>query len=351
MSRVVFLAVLDWGLGHATRCIPIIRELLNQNSKVVVGGSGKSFLLLREEFRDEITLRELPSYEIVYGKNSLVGSILMQVPKICSRIRDEHKVSQHIIEQEGIDFIISDNRYGCYSRKIKSVFIGHQLSLQVPDKISFLSGAINKLHLNSIRNFDEVWVPDFKDSFRFSGILSYNSLLNTRYLGVLSRFGELKILGYENYEVVGLVSGPEPHRTLFEEILREQLHRYNGKSILIKGKPGHSEKTIQGNITEVDHLSALELETILTSASIIISRSGYSTIMDLAVLGKKVVFVPTPGQPEQEYLAGYLKDRNLGVRMDQDSFQIEEALEKIKSTEPLPKTEPNTGLKKAIESL
>lgn len=353
--KSVLVAVLDWGLGHATRCIPVIRELQKQNARVVVAGSGLSLVLLKEEF-PHLRYFELPSYKISYPNSALLFSLLLQLPRIIHTIGREHKMIEEISKHEKIDFIISDNRYGCYSNQIKSAFICHQLSLQVPKSLAFLSSIINYIHLNLMKKFNQVWVPDEKGGFHFSGQLSNSKNMDSRRIGILSRFSGLEIHApcirpSDHYEIVAILSGPEPQRTIFENMLKPQLLKCMKKSLLIKGKPGSQNQITNNNLTEVDHFNSLELQSILSSADFIVTRSGYSSIMDLAVLGKKVLLIPTPGQTEQEYLAEYLKSYNFAMTQIQEELDLENALDQIQFVNLLPKTIPNSELPQAITEL
>jgi len=356
MSKSAFVAVLDWGLGHATRCVPIIHELQKQNVRVVVGGCGSSLNILKSEF-PELTFYELPPYGIVYPDSrstlggSMLFSMLLQLPKIKRAINQEKILVDEIVANEKIDFILSDNRYGCYSDKIHSIFIGHQLNLQMPLRISLLSNFVNDRHKHKIKNFDQVWVPDQAKGFHFSGILSEGRLRDAKFIGVLSRFNGTGKPSKEGYKIVALISGPEPMRTVFECLVREQLQKCGRKSLIVKGKPGSSEWVLNGTVSEVDHLTSTELEPVLTSADVILSRPGYSTIMDLAILGKKAIFIPTPGQTEQEYLARYLASNNMACVQEQDQFNLAAALSQISNFLSLPKAEPNAALPKAIQEL
>jgi UDP-N-acetylglucosamine transferase subunit ALG13 len=281
----------------------------------------------------------------------MVGMMLMQLPGLIRIIKAEHKLIEEIIQKEKVDFIVSDNRYGCYSVKVKSIFVGHQLSLQMPNGFSFLKGFVNRLHLARIRNFNSVWIPDCENNFRFSGLLAENQLPNAKRMGILSRFGQSSFESGEHYEIVAIISGPEPQRSIFESLVRDQLSQVNKKSLLVKGRPGKTTRTTSGFVTEVDHLSARELESVLVSADVIISRAGYSTIMDLAALGKRVILIPTPGQTEQEYLAQYLMKSKKAFAQTQNQFDLKMALTESINFGPIPKTEPNEFLSEAISNL
>jgi UDP-N-acetylglucosamine transferase subunit ALG13 len=182
-------------------------------------------------------------------------------------------------------------------------------------------------------------------------MLSKNILNNVRYTGILSRFGTFNLVGETKYEIVAIVSGPEPQRTIFENSLRNQLKATDQKSILIKGKPGSVARLENGLVTEVDHLNSEELESVLVHSSVVIARSGYSSIMDLATLGKKVIFVPTPGQTEQEYLGEYVGSKHIAIVQNQAEFNLREALANLSTVSNLPTTSPNSLLSGAVHSL
>jgi predicted glycosyltransferase len=357
--KSVFVAALDWGLGHATRCIPIIRELQNQNVRVVLGGSGASMMLLKDEF-PRLPSYELPSYAITYPKSgSLAFSMLAQWPRIIQVIKKERLMTDEIIEEEKIQNIISDNRYGCYSKHVKSIFVCHQLNIQMPRGFSWLSRPINTVHKRMIKNFDQVWVPDQTDGFSFSGILSQSALGNVKRVGILSRFGEQQTKEQANDEaneeegfvIVALISGPEPQRSVLEEMVRHQLQTCGRKSLLVLGRPGTDKVEARGRMTEASHLSSEKLETVLRSAKVVLARPGYSTVMDLAALGKQAIFVPTPGQTEQEYLGQYLMSKGVAVVQAQAKFDLSAALAQLPNFKPLPKTIPNSSLSKAVQEL
>lgn len=350
-DRKCLVAILDWGLGHATRCVPIIKELQKQNVEVMVGGSGPALVLVRDEFPN-LTFYEFPSYNIVYPKNwSMALAILFQWPRLYRAIKVEHKMVSEIVSKEKIDFVISDNRYGCHSRKVKSIFVGHQLNLQMPMGLGWLSGMVNRMHLSQIKYFDQVWIPDQQNGFHFSGILSEAPIPNSIRIGILSRFSGADLPIHESFEIVAIVSGPEPQRTVFENLVREQLKIVNRKSLMVIGKPAIRKRATSGLLTEVSHLNSQEMECVLSTCQVVVARSGYSTIMDLAVLGKKVLMIPTFRQTEQEYLAEYLRKSEMAYSQTQKNFNLLSALEHIATISPLPKTIPNAGLSKAITEL
>lgn len=306
-------------MGHATRCIPIIQALLKANFEPVLASDGNALVLLQKEF-PYLKSYALPSYNIYYSKKggNLKLKLLFQVPAIISAVKKEKRVVQKIIEKEGISGIISDNRFGVFSKKIPSVYITHQLQVLS----GFTTFLTSKTHQKFIKNFDECWVPDLDNKPRYSGFLSAkkNNSLNVKYIGILSRFNYRKIT--PKYNILVLLSGVEPQRTILENKLLVELKNYKGNVLFVRGVFNNTEICVPNNFEIVDFLGINELEEAINSSEMVISRSGYSTIMDLAVLGKKAFFIPTPGQYEQEYLAKMLADKLIAPFANQHEFTI-----------------------------
>jgi uncharacterized protein (TIGR00661 family) len=326
----LLIAPLDWGLGHATRCIPIIRELLKQNCEVLLAGEGKTAFILKEAF-PQLPLLHLQGYDIQYGKNKweLIGKMLFQVPNILSKIDDENEWLRDVIEEHNIDAVISDNRYGLYNQKIISVFITHQLRIHT-SIANVADNLLQKLNYQFVDEYNECWVPDFPLTPNLGGDLSHPVVLPkvpVKYLGPLSRFSKESDYTVGN-KILIILSGPEPQRTIFENIILQQLINFSTPIILIRGLPGETiVPDVPGHITVYNHLPANELEFQIKEAEFIISRSGYSTIMDLITLGKKTVLIPTPGQTEQEYLANYLMKERIAFCVKQEKFRLKNVLD------------------------
>jgi len=321
MSNRILIAPLNWGLGHATRCIPIINALLEFNFEPIIASDGEALELLKKEFPN-IEFIELPSYNIKYSNKGkhLKFKLLKDAPKILKAIKKEHSHIQNLITSKKIDGIISDNRFGVYSKNIPSVYITHQLNV-LSGNTTLLS---TKMHQNTIRKFDECWVPDFEGDNCLSGMLSLpkSASLSTRFIGTLSRFNKIDLP--KKYDLMVLLSGPEPQRSMLEEKLLLELTDYKAKVIFIKGVVESEQKiTSENNLTIYNYMTSLELETAINESELILSRSGYTTIMDLAKLCKKTFFIPTPGQFEQEYLAKYLEDKHIAPFTIQKEFTIE----------------------------
>lgn len=334
-QKTILVCPLDWGLGHATRCIPLIHQFISENSRVIIGTSGSQKALLQKEF-PSLTFIELKGYEVEYPKSgSMALKMLLQLPKINKAIKAEHVWLAKIIDEHNIDLVVSDNRYGLWSKNVKSVLVTHQLFVKAP----FGEWIIEQLLKRHFDNFDEIWIPDVEGENNLSGDLSHKKPLpnNYRFIGLLSRFPNASVTSSVSqncgtyredddfeFDFIAIVSGPEPQRSIFENIILKQVESSNLKGILVRGIPeDNSECKIQNAELKVfNHLETDEFLHYLQKSKVVISRSGYSTIMDLAILGKKAILVPTPGQTEQEYLAKYHSQKGRFFTQKQSEFDL-----------------------------
>jgi UDP:flavonoid glycosyltransferase YjiC (YdhE family) len=328
LSPKVLMAPLDWGLGHATRCIPVVRELLRNHCQVVVATAGKGKVLLQQEF-PRLPFLHLPGYDIEYAASGwgLAAKIVAQIPKLLSAIKEEQAWLEKVVEEQKIDAVISDNRYGLHHPDVRSVFMTHQLRLQTPFGLG--QDLLQELNYQYINQFHECWVPDTEGEDNLAGELSHpgaNPAIPLHYTGPLSRF-EKKRLPAEEKHLLVLLSGPEPQRTLLEEKMAEELKEYPKPFILVRGLLGETGSlSLNENGRVYHHLPAEELEPAIAGASLVIGRCGYSTVMDLAALQKRSILIPTPGQTEQEYLAKHLMQKNFALCVEQKKFKLKNAL-------------------------
>lgn len=322
----ILIAPLEWGLGHATRCIPIIKELINQNCDVFIAAEGVTHSLLKHEF-PELSFLPLVGYRIKYSRKKyfLPWKMLTQFPKIAFTIYKEHQWLKETVKKYKIDGIISDNRFGMFHSKIPSIYITHQLLIKTGN--AFTEGIAQQIHYYFINKYTACWVPDFKE-FGLAGELSHPKKVpkNTKYIGALSR-----LEWYANiikYDLMISISGPEPQRTIFEQQILNELKTYSGKVLYIRGLPEKSEDLNHENsFVEIkNHLSANLFNEAMLQSEMIISRCGYTTIMDLIKLQKKAILIPTPGQTEQEYLANYLMANKIFFTSIQKDFVLETSL-------------------------
>lgn len=327
-SRIL-VAPLDWGLGHATRCIPLVKELIKQNCDVWLAGEGMHEALLRSEF-PQLPFLPLQGYRIHYSKTKkgLPWKMIRQLPKIFLAIKKENKWLKKIVSLHQFDAVISDNRFGLYHDQIPCVFITHQLQIKTPlgrwsEKI------LQRWNYRYIDRFTECWVPDRDDENFLAGTLSHPSVRPTipvKYLGLLSRLEKKKTKEIKDQLLI-ILSGPEPQRSFFEDRIVEEISHYPGRATIVRGLPlSLSVIPSSGMIKFYNHLSANELAEEMEKAEWVISRCGYSTVMDLVHMQKKGILIPTAGQTEQEYLAEHLRQSKIAYCTDQKEFSITTAI-------------------------
>lgn len=300
----VLVAPLDWGLGHAARCVPVVSALLQRGAVPVVAADNGPLALLRTEFPQLEHVR-LPGITIRYssGASQLVRMAL-QFPAMVRQVQAEQRAFERLRRSLRIDAVISDQRFGVRAADVPSVLITHQVFPFTP----IAQGALRKVNLRHIERFHRCWVIDEPQAQGLAGDLSHPAdgraamPANARYIGALSRLRPSDGL---RHDVIAVISGPEPQRTLFERELIGLLGPLPGRHVLVRGLPHMAQEAGEehiGNVQVMAHADAAALQALLTGARAIVSRSGYTTLMDLAALGRSAIIVPTPGQEEQEYL-------------------------------------------------
>lgn len=319
--KTILVAPLNWGLGHASRCIPLIHALQDQNFDVLIASDGASLDFLQKEF-PILPSVELPSYSIKYAKSGkhLKWALLKRIPKILRAIEEEKKRVKDLVDSGMIQGIISDNRWGVFNDMVPSVYVTHQLNV-----LSGITTSItSKKHQKIIERFDECWVPDTFGPNNLSGELGHlkDSQIKIRYLGILSRMRKMDLPS--QYDILFLLSGPEPQRRILEEKILSQFKDQDKSMILVRGVVDSQQtRKRMGNISVVNYLLKNELEEVMNASSLVVSRPGYTTLMDLSILEKKAFFIPTPGQDEQMYLAKRMKKLRMAPYCDQNQFSIE----------------------------
>jgi uncharacterized protein (TIGR00661 family) len=334
----VLICPLDWGIGHATRSVPVIRTLLATHHEVIIGAGGRCLAFLQREF-PTLTSFEFPGTRISYptGKG-FTWHFLLRMPRLLNGIFREHLELQRIVKAYDINLIISDNRFGCWHSVIPSVFITHQLRIRLPRRIGFLTGALQQLNYWFISHYKECWIPDFEQHAILAGTLSHPRKLprNAFYIGSLSRFQREEIpdntFQLPVYDLIVLLSGPEPQRSVFEEKIMAQLLQTGLTAVVVRGLPESDEmQTVNEHIHLYAHLDTPHLQKLIQQSFLVVCRSGYSSIMDLVTLGKRAILIPTPGQTEQEYLSAWLMQKKIFFSQDQDVFNLLYALEMVRN--------------------
>lgn len=351
----ILVAPLDWGLGHATRCIPVIRELVRQDCRVHLAGDGKVKALLTQEF-PHLPFVDLKGYGVNYSASrwTLPFTLTAQIPKIIAAIKYENERLKIIVKEQSIDAVISDNRYGLYHPGIPTVFLTHQLLIKTPLG-KYADRQLQKINYSYINQFTECWVPDNDHGTNFAGDLSHPLLEPgppVRYLGPLSRFSPTTH-PLPGKHLLVLLSGPEPQRTLLENIFVRQAGDYRHPTVFVRGLPGGGPPlSLPAHVTVHDHLAADALEEAMSFAHFVVARCGYSTVMDLAVLQKKGILIPTPGQTEQQYLSEHLMRQRTAFCIAQERFRLRAALELASSFDyQFPDLTHSSHLQSAVKSL
>ena len=311
----ILIAPLNWGLGHATRCIPLIRRWLGRGDEVVLAGDGESLALLRRTF-PHLPTRPLAPLHVRYSRgSSQVGAMAAMMPALGLFCLRDRRALRQLLAEEPFDMVVSDNRFALYPfrhahRGTRFVYITHQLRILLPRRWQWLAPVATALHRAFYGRYDEVWVPDYTDPAEsLAGKLAHPAEVpaTVTYIGPLSRFEHAEATEAKTgYDVLALLSGPEPQRSMLEAALVERYRDSGQRVLIVQGKPmGPMVPLSKGGITRVPHLPDERLLPLLLGTPHLIARSGYTTVMDMHVLGLsgKVEWIPTPGQPEQEYIA------------------------------------------------
>jgi hypothetical protein len=316
----IVYAVLNWGLGHATRSIPIIEKLLKRNNKIILVSDGMAFEYLQMQF-PHLPIEKITPYNITYPFSSIFINLLVQFYKPIWSIYKEHEEVKIIVKKYKADYIISDNRYGCFAKATTNIIVTHQI---LPyHKNLFIRYIFGFINYRLLKSFNEIWVPDDEHQ-KLSGVLSNYNFKNpiVRFIGIQSRMIPCEIR--EKKYITILLSGPEPQRTYLENSLL-YIVKANPQKLfyLIRGTISSNKIIPQQNLFSVDLASTSDLNQILCNSSIVICRSGYSTLMDLKALNLDAILIPTPGQTEQEYLAEVNSNRWKWITKS-EMYKIEE---------------------------
>jgi uncharacterized protein (TIGR00661 family) len=330
----VLVAPLDWGLGHATRCIPIIYDLIGRGFEIIIAADGPIKILLKKEF-PHVVFTQLKGYNISYSQHGswLFLKLLLQLPKLLWSIHSEKKWLKKIVRNNNIDLVISDNRLGLSHKTTACIYITHQLKIKTGTR--FTEWLAQKIHYFFINKYNSCWVPDHESGNDLAGELSHPKKLPAipvKYLGPLSRFEKITV--EKKYDLLVLLSGPEPQRTILENVMLKELKTFHGNILLVRGLPGNADNGIQqpkmeNGMMVANHLPALALNAAILQSHLVICRSGYTTIMDLVKLQQNAILIPTPSQTEQEYLAAYLAEKKIFFSVSQKHFSLNNVLQKL----------------------
>ncbi|HEC42734.1 MAG TPA: hypothetical protein ENI20_07910 [Bacteroides sp.] len=361
-NKKILVCPLDWGLGHAARDVAIVKQLTDLGHEVILAGGGGAMKLLVEEFPELETVRFGSLIRIRYSRKLPAWmKITLLSPLLLYEVYAEHLRLARLVRKLRPDVVISDNRYGLWNQNVTCVLVTHQLSIRLPKFASFLELPAFLAMRTFISQFDHCWIPDFPGKANLSGDLSHRFPLpgNAVFIGAISRFTRSDSKFAEsnsNYagsdsrfsgsgqgnsiptaspvDLLILLSGPEPQRSRLQKIVLKQVFSLKARCIILQGLPGKLQRTdLTSTVTMYNHLPSGELRQLLLASEHVICRSGYTSIMDLTIMKKKALIIPTPGQTEQEYLAGYLGGKGLFKTCSQDELNIESALKDLRQFE------------------
>lgn len=331
------VAPLDWGLGHATRCIPMIDALLVRGVEVVLASSGKALALLQNHY-PALEAVELPTYTLRFSAGkSQVAMMSWQIPGIVRMIRREHRWLKQYVKRNHLDAIISDHRLGMWHPEVESVLLVHQVAIQPPTDMQAVGPLLFRLHWRYVNRFDHIWIPDIPGEQNLSGELvpeQIRELDKVKYIGALSHLAgqadSTTKVWPDRIPLLIILSGLEPHRTLLEDIIRKEVEKSKLDAILVQGLSGKLRREKKGSLLIINFLASQDLAYLCSKADVVISRTGYSSLMDYAALGKKnLILIPTPGQTEQAYLAQRIMQQNIAVVQQQHEIDLIQAFEQL----------------------
>ncbi len=327
----ILYSLCSWGLGHATRGLPVIRRLVRDGHEVVIYTTGRGLSLLKAELGDSCSFIESVPYPSPYSdKFGFAFRFLKVAPRIIRVIKSENLEMKKIIKERGIELIISDSRFGSYSEDVPSFLLFHQLRFIAPCRF-FLGEMLTEGFNQGLQyKFNKVLVPDYEDPLsNLSGDLSHNLRYfkkeNVEYIGILSDYEKQDVP--QDIDYLFSISGPEPTRTVLEEKLFSQISLLKGKIVVAQGKPGEFSMEERGNVTVYSYLEKKRRDELMNRSKMVVSRSGYTTVMDVSEIGRKVLFIPTPGQTEQVYIGQHLNKLKLFYSVAQGKLQLDRDVE------------------------
>ena len=347
----IIYGICSWGLGHSTRSLPIIRKLISENNNVTIISNGRSLELLKKELGQNAQYVDIPDYPMLLSENArqFMAKSVIYWPMFIKKIESGLIKLSKLLKEKKYDLIISDARYDMYSKKIPSFFISHQMRIMNPLRIKMLESGSELFNLFFFKRFSGVIVPDYKEN-NLSGDLSHNLRRidedKIHYVGILSDFNKIKMKQDIDYLIS--ISGPEPQRSFLEEKLASQIQDLDGNIVMTLGKTEKQSKIKKENITTYSFLTKEKREELLNKAKIVVSRSGYSTIMDLGVIGTKALLIPTPGQIEQEYLGKYHNEIDTFYSVNQSRVNLKRDIEIAKKTTGIKR---NCDVNKTVENV
>lgn len=335
-------AVHDWGLGHATRDLLLIRALCRRGHSVTVVSSGRALQVLRQELGDQCRFVALDDIPKPLGRTAASFYIRMSLsmPRVMLTFRRERAFTARLCAQEGVDRVISDSRFGIVSTAVPSFYIFHSLRQILPWRPWRMERWVERNQQRMLADARRVLVPDQAED-GLAGDLCHDMSCDwsgrVDYLGILSSVADRGV--EPDVDVFISISGAEPQRTFLERLVLRQAPALGRREVVVAlGRPDlpYSCRR-QGRLTVHTYLDRSGQEEMLNRARLVVTRSGYTTLMELAELGKRALLIPTVGQSEQEYLADYHHARGHAHAVRQSRLDLARDVPLAERTAGLPR--------------
>ncbi|MDN5865684.1 MAG: hypothetical protein L0I62_10825 [Gammaproteobacteria bacterium] len=344
MGRRVLFAVHDWGLGHASRSLVLIRALVERGDAVtILMEPSDGMRLLQNELGESCEFYPYRDIPKPFSRWPAMFYIRMSLsmPWVSVHFKLEHRLTERLVRERGFDLVVSDSRFGVWSHEVPSYCIFHSLRQMMPRPLLAFEKPVEWGQRNLLRHYEKILIPDAEENGGLSGKLGHDPALDWGegrlvYLGPLADV--VRPDTAEDIDYFFSVSGIEPQRGLFEERVRAALPELKGRIAVTLGRPELAgEKSEQCGATVYGYLDREHQAQMLNRSRVIITRSGYTTLMELAVLGKRALFVPTPGQSEQEYLARFHRESGHVWSTTQPRLDIPRDLVRAEAADGLPR--------------
>lgn len=307
----ILFAVHDWGLGHATRDLPLIRGLAASGHRVWVLSTGRALQLLQGELGEACEYVRLQDIPKPLGRRPFWFYVRMSLslPVVFWTFHRERRLVDALVAEHGFDRIVSDSRYGVCSPSVPSFYLVHSLRQIIPGRPKRLEKMVEAAQKLMWRRAVKLLIPDEEED-GLAGDLCHDLACSwegrLEYIGVLASVRRRDVPQDVDHFIS--VSGAEPQRTMFERLVLSQASSLPGRVIVALGRPEAGAAVSDGGRVQVHAFMArAEQEEMMNRARLVISRSGYTTLMELAELRRRALLVPTVGQSEQEYLAERLE--------------------------------------------
>lgn len=343
VGKRILYGVYHWGLGHATRSLVLIRALIERGDRVtVLMAPGAGYRLLQSELGDACEFYPFRDTPAPFSRYPAIFYLRMTaaMPWVLAGYRREHRLTEKLVAERHLDCVVSDSRLGVWSAAVPSYCIFHSIHQRVPFFSRLTERIVERGQRDLLKGFTKVLIPDVVDRGGLSGWLGHDPVFDWGkdrlvYIGPLSSVPRMDV--EQDLDVFFSVSGIEPQRGLLERLVLDSLPGLSGRIMVTLGRPGDDARRDIAGATVYGYLDRQRQAEMLNRAKLVMTRSGYTTLMELAGIGRKALFVATPGQSEQEYLARFHRERGHVWSVAQKHLDIPRDLEHARAARGIPR--------------